>query len=227
MKISNILLTGLFGSITFTTLAMMVDIVFGIGSPDYTQYDQKTIPLPAFRYLQLSNAARSVAIEASDTASIKLFTMSGNPMPSLDYHLEGDTLIVDQVGNHDVVGAYFKLQVPGNVLQGVTAQNVQVVLNDYPFRRMSLVLNNARVQFYPKVRRNLGMLSVTGVNESHINVSSSIDTLSLQLEKSSIVVDDAIQLVQGRITNSSTLSVRAVGVFDFSKDASSHFDHWN
>lgn len=227
MKTSNILLTGLFGSITLTTLAMMADIGFGGGNPDYTQYDQKDILLPEFRYLQVSNAARSVVIEASDTAAIKLFTMKGNQMPQLSYHVKGDTLTIDQVGNHDVVGAYFKLQVPVNALQVIAAQNVEVVLNDYPVQRLSLFLDDARVQIYPTAPGNLYMLAVDGINRSHVNVSSPVDTLTLRLDHSSIVVDDAIQLLQGTITHSSNLGVRTVGVFNFSKDASSHFDHWN
>lgn len=227
MKTSNKLLTGLFGSITITTLVMMADIGLGWGSPDYTQYDQKDIPLPTFRYLHVSNAARSVAIEASDSASIKLFTMKGNQMPSLSYHVEGDTLIIDQVGNHDVVGAYFKVQVPRNVLKGISAQNVEVILNDYPFQKMSLVLNDARIQVYPKVPATFSMLSIDAVNGSNVNVSAAVDTLALKLDGSSVVVDDAVQLLQGNITNSSSAGVRTVNVFNFKKDKSSRFNHWN
>jgi hypothetical protein len=153
--------------------------------------------------------------------------MKGNQMPSLDYHTEGDTLIIDQIGNHDVVGAYFTLQVPGNMLQGIVAQNVEVVLNDYPFQRMSLVLDDARIQVYPKVRATLDALSVDAINGSNVNVSSPVDTLSLKLDKSSIVVDDAVQLLQGAISNSSNVGIRSAAVFNFTKDASSRLNHWN
>src|SRR5690606_32185098 len=123
MKTSNIILTSLLGSITVTTMAMMIDIGFGGGSPEYTEYDRQDISLPAFNHLQVHDNSRSVIVEAASSRSIKLFTMKGHQIPSITYHMEGDTLVIDQFENHKQVGAYFTLQVPHNDLQGITARN--------------------------------------------------------------------------------------------------------
>ena len=227
MKTSNILLTSLLASITVTTLAMMIDIGYGGGSPEYTEYDQQDISLPAFTHLQVHDNNRSVIVEAASSGSIKLFTMKGHQMPSVIYHMQGDTLVIDQFENHKQVGAYFTLQVPHNGLQGITAQNTEVILNDYPFETMSLSLDNAKVQIYPRERNRVTRLLVNGLNNSHVNVSTTIDTLSLNLDHSSAVVDDAINVLRGSIENSSSLGVRKVDVFEFRKDESSRLDHWN
>lgn len=227
MKTSNIILASLLGSITVTTMAMMIDIGFGGGSPEYTQYDQKDIQLPPLRHLKVHNAPRSVSVEVSASGAIRLFTIKGNQMPSITYHMNGDTLVIDQFDNHDLVGAYFTLQVPGNELHDIYALNTEVVLNDYPFERMSLHLDDATVQVYPKIRENLIVLSVDGSNGSHVNIGSHVDTLSLKLNRSSIRIDDTIQVLQGTITNSSSVAVREVSNFDFTKDESSRLDHWD
>ena len=227
MKTSNIILTSLLGSITVTTMAMMIDIGFGGGSPEYTEYDQQDISLPAFNHLQVHDNSRSVIVEAASSRSIKLFTMKGHQIPSITYHMEGDTLVIDQFENHKQVGAYFTLQVPHNDLQGITARNTEIILNDYPFETMSLSLDNAKVQIYPQIRKNYIMLSVDGSNGSHVNIASSVDTLSLKLDRSSIVVDEPIKILRGTITNSSSVGVREVSNFDFTKDESSRLDHWN
>lgn len=227
MKTSNILLASLFGSITVTTMAMMFDIGYGGGSPEYTEYDQQDISLPAFRHLQVHDNNRSVIVEASPSRSIILFTMKGHQIPTITYHMQGDTLVIDQFENHKQVGAYFTLQVPHNDLQGITARNTEVVLNGYPFETMSLSLDNAKVQVYPKERNNVTHLVVNGINHSHVNVSTTIDTLSLNLDQSSVVADDVITILSGSIGNSSSLGVRKVEVFEFRKDESSRLDHWN
>ncbi|HEY4656044.1 MAG TPA: hypothetical protein VIH22_16115 [Cyclobacteriaceae bacterium] len=227
MKTSNILLASLFGSITITTMAMMADIGFGGGSREYTEYEQENIELPPFRHLQVHHNGRSVAVEASSSPSIRLFSMKGDQMPSIAYHMQGDTLVIERFEDHDLVGAYFTIQAPLNELQGVTARNTEVVLNDYPFERMALYLDNSRVQIYPKTRNHLSMLLVEGSNHAHVNISSQVDTLALTLNQSSVVIDDAVTLLSGSIENSSSVGVREVGIFDFSKDASSRLDHWD
>lgn len=227
MKTSNILLTSLLGSITVTTLAMMMDIGYGDGDPEYTQYDKQDISLPAFSHIQVRDNHRSVIVKSGSPGAIQLFTMKGNQMPSVTYHLQGDTLVIEQFEDHKQVGAYFTLQVPKNELQGISAVNTEVILNDYQFETMSLSLNKAKVQIYPGDRNNLARLSVHGINHSHVNVSTTIDTLSLNLDQSSIVVDDAIDVLRGSMENSSSLGVRKVGLFEFRKDESSRLDHWN
>ena len=81
--------------------------------------------------------------------------------------------------------------------------------------------------FNPKVPATLSMLFIDAVNGSNVNVSAAVDTLALKLDGSSVVVDDAVQLLQGNITNSSSAGVRTVNVFNFKKDKSSRFNHWN
>jgi len=71
------------------------------------------------------------------------------------------------------------------------------------------------------------MLLVEGSNHAHVNISSQVDTLALTLNQSSVVIDDAVTLLSGSIENSSSVGVREVGIFDFSKDASSRLDHWD
>lgn len=227
MKTSNILLTTLFGSITVTTLAMIIDIGYGGGSPEHTEYDQEDISLPAFKHLEVRDNDRSVIVKAASSGSIKLSTMKGDQMPSIIYHMQGDTLVIDHFENHEQASAYFTVQVPYNDLQGISVTNTEVVLNDYPFERMSLFLDNGKVQIYPEERNTLTRLSVHGINHSHVNVSTTVDTLSLNLDQSSAVVDDAINVLRGSIENSSSLGVRKVDVFEFRKDESSRLDHWN
>lgn len=227
MKTSNILLTSLLGSITATTLAMMIDIGYGGGDPEYTEYDQNDITLPTFTHLRVHDNERSVIVQTSSTGSIRLLTMKGHQMPSITWHMQGDTLVIDRFENHKQVGAYFTLQVPSDDLQGISAQNTEIILNDYPFERMSLYLDNAKVQIYPKDRYNPRQLFVTGDRHAHVNVSAKIDTLAVDLDQSSIVVDDAINVLRGSMENSSSLGVRKVEVFEFRKDESSRLDHWN
>src|SRR5690606_9490929 len=146
MKTSNILLTSLLGSITVTTLAMMMDIGYGDGDPEYTQYDKQDISLPAFSHIQVRDNHRSVIVKSGAPCAIQICSMKGNQRPSVTYHLQGDTLVIEQFEDHKQVGAYFTLQVPKNELQGISAVNTEVILNDYPFETMSLSLNKAKVQ---------------------------------------------------------------------------------
>lgn len=227
MKASNILLTSLVGSITLTIMAIMADIRFSGTRGGYTEYDSTRINVPAFSHLVISDIERSIPIESSPGYSITLRTIKGQQMPTLNYRTAGDTLYISQFENHDQAGAYVVVQVPHGALNDVSANNSEIILNNYSFTQLSVVLQRARLQLYPRDELHPQSLTISGSDQSKVNASSlSLDTLDINLNNSFATFNGTVQLLKGSMQNKSSLGVREINNFQFKKDASSQLDHW-
>jgi hypothetical protein len=228
MKASNILLVSLIGSITLTILTIITDIRFSGTFHKYTEYDEKNLDVPTFTHLIIDDVQREVFIEAADSYALTLVTMKGEQMPSVTYQVQGDTLYVNHFENHELGAARLVVRAPEGALKRISGKNAEINLSKYPFERLSIYLDNSRVNIYPGAERHASLLQITGLNESRLNSDMlQADTLDIQLSKSFITFQGTVQLLQGSMEHESILGVREVNTFEFRKDPSCRLDHWN
>ncbi len=228
MKTSNKLLIGLILCICLYTIAAFAEIrIMGWPNGEITRVDHTT-NLSDFSYIKINNI-RTKGLERRNQANIKLTekpcikvqTFEGDEIPELKYHMEADTLVIDQFQN--VGRSKLEINVNKQSLKRIIAKNSEVHIFGH-IDSLALTLNTSQLNWRSLEKTlNIKNLQVSSHNSFLQTYGVDIENLEVDNTKSFFRIIGNIQNLKGSIINTQ-LYLKQVANMNISKDALSKID---
>ena len=221
MNISNKILIGFFGTAFVYMTAVFVEIRFTGKNEDLTNINTKTetAPLDNVNYLIVDDPGSRLYIKSSKEPRLELRSGSGDFLSKVEYEIKGDTLIIGQLNLEDEAHFDLTLFIPENFI-GIEAKETSLHLSEIYQPNLSINQEGGRTVLNNDIK--LWKLSITGSLSAELDVfNSDIDTLTLDIDDSSVEMRTYVSRVEGSVRNDSYLYVENVDDLDFKKDRSS------
>lgn len=213
MKLSNIILLSLIGSVSVAIIAGSLQLrLTGELKSNYYNKDVDTIRVEPFRHLVI-HKAWNVTIMAGEKPGIVIQSASGGVKPSIHYHTSGDTLHIDSVRLlPDVRGFWMSVHAPEG-LTHISGTNASFGLMNYSGEALTVNLDDSRFSINASDTSRIGRLDIIETNGSAFEAHRvSFDTVAVDLVSSQATLDGEIDKLHGAIMNGSRL--RAPGATD-------------
>ncbi|MEO5978066.1 MAG: hypothetical protein ABIS36_00085 [Chryseolinea sp.] len=231
MKTSNIILTSLFGSITFFFLAGFTDLrINGTRSGDQQtgasiEKEFSSTRLSPVKYVVINEATNLIIKSGSQTELVvKIGTEDKDPI--LQHHLSGDTLFIDKIAFGDngiTLTAELKLN-PEN-LNWIKASHSAFSISNMRIDGLMVDLYSSRLSVNSNQNIKSGRLKINAANSSDFNTSNiEFDSVNVTLDHSAAFMDGAIHDVNAELRNESSLSVPQADNITSHKDKSSRIN---
>lgn len=222
MKLSNKILIGFFGFIFIYMTAAFTEIRFRGTSNiiDFSKSIAETLDISGVTHLVVEGLEQSVTIVGSDTARLEIHSSSGNLLQKLKYNVSGDTLILKQLDVEKDPRVRISVYMPKDSLKGLMISNARVDIKNLEQKVLSVSQIHGTISMYDKSK--VGTLNLEASNEAYFNlVDTFLDTLSVQLENSEVIIDSPASVLEGSMKNSSYLQIIGPDEIRFKKDESS------
>ncbi len=222
MKLSNKILIGFFGFIFVYMIAAFTEIRFrgNLNHLDESSSIVETTDVSGFTYLVLQDLDESVTLVGSEQPGIEVRSISGDLLKNLEYTLRGDTLELVQLKLADDEHLNLIVYVPNNSFIGMAVNGANVVVKGLDQKQLTITQNGGRIRFVED--NKLEKLSIQASENGNLNFAGTkLDTLSVLLNNSNIVIESGAIRVEGTMTNESYLRMRHVDDIEFKKDGTS------
>jgi len=224
MKISNIILLTLIGSISTIIIAGALQLRFtGTEKAHLWEETSEALDLQPFRHLVIKKAW-NINIQSSQELNLVISGVKGEEKPRLYFHQIGDTLFIDSIGlrpEHRTFG--FTLNTPIENLQEVYAQGSYFSIADFHGDSLKITLDKSNLDLRSVKTERMGSLDLIGVNQSSIGTHKvQFDAVKLSLDNSSARFGHIIKL-KGSISNKATVHTQRVNLIELKMDSTSRW----
>ncbi|MDA0194287.1 MAG: hypothetical protein O2887_04105 [Bacteroidetes bacterium] len=225
MKTSNIILVAFIGSISIYLLAAMTEVrLVAKQGRSFLEYDDHITDFQNIRYLKANNVQFNVSF--SNESSLNLKIEKSMSVPKLDYHLEGDTLVIDNLERQEGVEWMLNLTFVSNEFRGIDCVSCHLILDGGSTDTLILNLKKSNFLKFSKVPSHFGMLKLKATDDSKTNLYFvGIEALDLYLDNSWTDIHAPVNLLTGSLAERSKLDIDEVLDFNIKKDASSMLNH--
>lgn len=219
MKLSNKILIGFFGFIFIYLTAAFAELRLN-GVPnviDDTNSIAETVELTAISYLIIKNVDKNVLVLGSDRPRLEVRSFTGDWLAKLKHSVSGDTLTLSDFHeeNAKVKIAVF---VPQAQLKGITVNTASATVNGLQQDRLHLSQKSASLWVTDS---QLTKMEVD-LDQSFLDVSgTTLDTLSVQVERSRLNILSPVGFLQGSMKNNAYLTLSDIEEIQLKKDKSS------
>jgi len=219
MKLSNKILIGFFGFIFIYLTAAFAELRLN-GVPnviDDTNSIAETVELTAISYLIIKNVDKNVLVLGSDRPRLEVRSFTGDWLAKLKHSVSGDTLTLSDFHeeNAKVKIAVF---VPQAQLKGITVNTASATVNGLQQDRLHLSQKSASLWVTDS---QLTKMEVD-LDQSFLDVSgTTLDTLSVQVERSRLNILSPVGILQGSMKNNAYLTLSDIEEIQLKKDKSS------
>lgn len=221
MKLSNKILIGFFGFLFLYLTAAFTELRL-TGSPNFMDNNNsitETADYSGISYLKLNHCDQDLKVMGSDRFQIQVRSVSGDLLKKLKYNVSGDTLVIsgfEAPANRRVEITVF---VPRSGLKGISNEFSTLLIEGLNQELLQVSQNAGRTWMSDnRISKMVTHLS----NESLLEISTtSLDTLSGNLEESRMYITSPVGLVECFMKNSSFLELTEVDEIQLRKDGSS------
>lgn len=220
MKTSNILLAIFVGGITIYMLAAFSEIRLK-GKPWHaTDYVDHVTTAPSFRYLSGRDVTLHLAF--SDKANVNVRAGEGETQPTFNYHMSGDTLVIDAFKVPEKMHGELHVSVD-NTFSGVACSGCNLYIDSPGTDSLSLSLRKSFAGRGEGTDLHFDMLHVEASDDSRLELNPvSVDKLDLFLDNSHANIYGPVNSLYGSMSNNSSLGADGILNYDFKRDASSN-----
>jgi len=223
MKLSNKILIGFFGFIFLYMNAAFTEIRL-MGTPNVIN-DQnsiaETVDLPAITYLVLNDVEKVVNVVGSDQPLLEVRSITGDVLKKLTYSVSGDTLTLSGFDADDRNNFKITVFVPSAHFKAITVNSSEVNIKGLTTglltidqKKGSISVSDCRIA---KIELDL--------NAAYLDISdATVDTVSAQIEASTVNIYSPLILLQGSIKNQSILRLGDAQEIQLKKDESSRLN---
>lgn len=222
MKLSNIILSSLIGSISLAIIAGSLQLRLTGELKSYNApANVDTIGVAPFRNLVI-HKAWNLTIMPGDEPGIVILGAADGMQPKIHYHTSGDTLHIDSIGKLPPGrGFWMSIHTPDGLGQ-IRGQHASFTLMDYNGDELAVNLDDSRFTMNAKGTSTIGRLQITGKNGSvFIANRVAFDTVTVDLLASQATINDEIDKLRGSIKHGSSLSAPRAADIQLQKDAGS------
>lgn len=225
MKTSNILITIFIGCITLYVLAAFAEIrISGKRNSLGLDFENHSIEVKHFRYLTAKDIHFDLAF--GEHAGISIGSEKGKPVSKVNYHLNGDTLVIDGFETIEGVHSSLKISVPQNSFRALECIRCDISLKSGNSDSLTLKLNKSNISKWDNQESQFKKLSINGSNDTHVMLKSiKADVLDLSLGNCQVTVSGQMNLLTGSMTNGTRLELDNVLDFKFERDSTSTFTY--
>ncbi|MFK7951973.1 MAG: hypothetical protein AB8B73_03940 [Ekhidna sp.] len=219
---SNKILIIFFGTILTYTLMAFAEIRISGESRILNEKNSiaETISLDGIKYVVFDDRLNQwIHLSGSNKPRIEMKSKSGDMMSKLKYELKGDTLYINEMNDEE---NHFDLSifVPRDGFSGFTSSSAYVELSDIKQPGLSINQVNGRVDLEEDV--DIGRLILNSNSDATLEMTASrVDTLSIQVDDSSLRLYGKIRRLEGTLENSSSVYASDVDEMMLKKDKGS------
>lgn len=220
MKLSNKILLGFFGLIFLYLNAAFIEVRL-TGSPNIINDENsiaERVDLSGITHLTLNEVEKAVRVIGSDQPRLEVRSIKGDLLKNVKYVVSGDTLTLTIIDAGDDKNFLVTVFVPIASFKSIHVNNAVASIKGLqsPFLQINQQKGRVFVSECSISKMELGL------NASYLNIAeSSIDTLSVKLEASTVNSYSALKLLQGSLENQSFLQVEDTQQIQLRKDESS------
>ncbi|MEQ9099991.1 MAG: DUF2807 domain-containing protein [Imperialibacter sp.] len=220
MKLSNKILIGFFGFIFLYMMAAFTEVRLRGYKRDLNGVETQieTAPLGDIGYIVLSDLDHRVIISSSDEPRIEVKSIGGGYLSSIDYEMTGDTLRIKAVDITTGKPAHVIVYVAN--LRGLHATRASVSITDLSQQEISITQSGGSIRMDGEI--NVTSLSIAASDNANLDASGlSVNSLSVQMDDSKVMIWSPVVQLRGSILNDSFLRIDGVDDIQFTKDKSS------
>ena len=225
MKTSNILITIFIGCITIYFLAAFAEIrISGKLNSAGLDFESHKVDVPHFRYV----VARDVHFDLGfdKEAGISISSEAGKEVSRVNYHLNGDTLVIDGFEKIEKVKSSFKIIVQENSFRELKCVSCDISIKGGKSDSLTLTLDKSQVSKWDNQEGQFGMLKIVGSGNTHVLLRSiHADNLDVLLDNCQVNIQGPVNLLTGSVMNNTHLEVDNVLNFRFQRDSTSRLSH--
>lgn len=219
MKLSNKILIGFFGFIFIYLTAAFAELRLN-GVPnviDDTNSIAETVELTAISYLIIKNVDKNVLVLGSDRPRLEVRSFTGDWLAKLKHSVSGDTLTLSDF-HEENAKVKITVFVPQAQLKGITVNTANATVNGLQQDRLHLSQKSASLWVTDS---QLTKMEVD-LDQSFLDVSgTTLDTLSVQVERSRLNILSPVGILQGSMKNNAYLTLSDIEEIQLKKDKSS------
>ena len=224
MKISNIILLSLFGSISMIIIAGALQLRFtGTEKAHFWEETSEVLDLQPFRHLVIKKAW-NINIQSSEELKLIISGAKDQEKPRIYFHQNGDTLFIDSIGlrpEHRTFG--LTINTPTEDLQEVHALGSYFSIADFHGDSLKITLDKSNLNLRSVKNERIGSLDLIGVNQSSIGTHKvQFDAVKLSLDNSSARFGHITEL-KGTISNKATVHTQRVNLIELKMDSTSRW----
>ncbi|MEQ8684989.1 MAG: DUF2807 domain-containing protein [Imperialibacter sp.] len=222
MKLSNKILIGFFGFIFLYMMAAFTEVRLRGYERDLsgTEVQVENAPLGQVGYIVLSDSDHRVTISSSDEPRIEVKSLDGGFISNVNYEMVGDTLklkVDDLVTGKPV---QVTIYVAPNTFRGLQATQASVSITKLSQPELSITQSGGSIRMDGDV--NVTSLSIAASDNANLDASGlSVNSLSVQMDDSKVMIWSPVVQLRGSILNDSFLRIDGVDDIQFTKDKSS------
>jgi hypothetical protein len=151
---------------------------------------------------------------------------AGKEVPKVNYHINGDTLVIDGFKKIEKVKSSFKIIVPENSFRQLECVTCDISVQSGKSDSLTLKLVSSQVSKWDNQEVQFKMLRIVGSGNSHVQLRSiQTDNLDVMLDNCQVNVQGPVDLLTGSIINKTHLEVDNVLNFLFQRDSTSRLSH--
>jgi hypothetical protein len=223
MKLSNKILVGFFGFIFLYLSAAFTEIRL-TGSPNIIN-DQNSIAetadLPAITHLVLNGVDKNINVVGSDQSSLEVRSISGDLLKKVKYVVSGDTLTLSGIDVEDHKNLKITVFVPATSFKAIHANNSQATIKGLNTSLLNIDQSAGNISVsdcsIAKIELNL--------NAAHLIISeATVETMSVEMEASTVNIHSPLILLQGSLKNQSLLLIEDAQEIQLKKDEKSRLN---
>ncbi len=218
MKTSNRLLLGMAAAIVIYVSLAFVELRLK-GDYNRRTYNTDSVALPTYSHLVIKGLDQRVYIKAGESSKITTRTVRKNAFGAVNYELNGDTLVINDLGLESNDQGQFTIYSEGS-LKSLTSIDSYYQLGDY--RVDSLIIEQQGGQGSIHNLSGLDHLKlVVKWNGEFDAYETRTGSVNLYIDEGNVEFRSPINSLTGIMENDSYLSLYGVQNFDFRRDETS------
>lgn len=224
MKLSNKILLGFFGFIFMYLTAVFAEFrLTGIPNIiDDKNSIAETVDISGVSYLILKDVNKQIDVIGADRAQLEVRSLSGGLLTKLKYKISGDTLTVSGLQSEGIKTIKISVFIPKTSLKGIMVNSSGVSVDGLQSDLLNISQSSGRIWMS---NNKIANVRIDLSNRSFLDVNStSLDTLSANIEGSQVHISSPVGLVQGSMKNNSLLRLGDIREIQLKKDESSRLN---
>ena len=218
MKTSNRLLLGTIAMLVFYVTVAFIELRIK-GDYNRRTFNTDSVALPMYHHLVIEGLDQRVYIKPSESPMITTRTVRENPMAALDYALNGDTLIIHDLGLQSNDQGQFTIY-SGAQLKSLTSVDSYFQLGEYEVDSLVIDQQGGRGSIYDM--SGLDHLGLSVKRNAEFDVyNARAGSVNLIIDHGNVEFRSPIISLRGSMKHNSYLSLQGVQNFAFKKDDSS------
>jgi hypothetical protein len=221
MKLSNKILIGFFGFAFIYLTAAFAELRL-TGSPNVINNKNsiaETVDLSRMAYLIIKDVDKNINVVGADRSRLEVRSLSGDLLKKLKYDVSGDTLMLSGLQLENVRTVDITVFVGKTALKGISVKSSVAIIQDLQSTLLHISQNSGRI--YMSGSR-IEKIELVASNRSLFDLSATtLDTLSVNVDESQVLVSSSVDVVEGSIKNNARVHLNDIRDIQLRKDESS------